>query len=208
MAMPNLKKAELIEGMVYVGSPVRINVHSEPDQDVQTWLGLYRHATPGIRGGGNGTMRLSPTSVTQPDGFLMIPPEAGGRSQIDDDDYLARAPELVVEVAASSASYDLHEKFLAYQRAGAIEYVVFRVRDSVIDWFALRDGRFEQMKATDGILKSVALPGLWIHEKALQENWQKYALDVLADGLRSAEHEMFVDTLRVALTNALEAKEA
>ena len=39
-AMPHLKKAELVEGIVYLGSPVRL-IHAQPDALMQTWVGFY-----------------------------------------------------------------------------------------------------------------------------------------------------------------------
>src|ERR1035438_6252579 len=58
-AMPHLKKAELIEGVVYVPSPVSFDDHAGPHFDLITWLGFYRTFTPGVRGGDNATLRLN-----------------------------------------------------------------------------------------------------------------------------------------------------
>ena len=103
--MPHVKKAELIEGVVYVSSPVRI-IHSQPHANIITWLGVYSAATPGIRCYDNPTVRLDRDNEPQPDAVLRL--ETGGTSHISADGYLEGPPELVVEVAASSASYDLH----------------------------------------------------------------------------------------------------
>src|SRR5690242_6337929 len=96
-AMPALKKAELIEGVVYVGSPVRMDVHAEPHASVITWLGTYRAATPGVRLGDNPTVRLDLDNEPQPDALLRLEPAAGGRSRVDEDGYVEGPPELVVE---------------------------------------------------------------------------------------------------------------
>src|SRR5215210_5401299 len=106
-AMPHLRKAELIEGVVYVGSPVRFTRHGKPNSDVEIWLGVYRVATPGTVSGGHSTVRLDLDNEPQPD--ILLRREAGGSSAIDEDGYVEGAPELVVEIAASSASYDLHD---------------------------------------------------------------------------------------------------
>jgi hypothetical protein len=66
-AMPELKKAELIGGVIYMASPVRLNQHGEPDSLVQTWLGTYGIATPGVKAATNATTRLGPDDVPQPD---------------------------------------------------------------------------------------------------------------------------------------------
>nr|WP_017304943.1 hypothetical protein [Spirulina subsalsa] len=57
-AMPNLKKAELIEGIVYKASPLRITNHGNPHARIITWLGYYWSSTPGIELGDNCTVRL------------------------------------------------------------------------------------------------------------------------------------------------------
>ena len=71
----------------------------------------------------------------------------------------------MVEVAASSASYDLYEKKEAYRRNGVQEYVVWRVIDRVIDWFELRDGVYvpRERRAPTGIIESARFPGLRLH---------------------------------------------
>ena len=57
-AMPHLKKAELIEGVVYVPSPVRYEGHGRQHSALNTWLGVYMASTPGIGIGDNTTVRL------------------------------------------------------------------------------------------------------------------------------------------------------
>jgi hypothetical protein len=57
-AMPQIKKAELIEGVVYMASPVRVSRHGQPHSDIMTWLGNYRSATPGVMVCDNTTVRL------------------------------------------------------------------------------------------------------------------------------------------------------
>src|SRR5580704_12546620 len=57
-AMPHLKKAELIEGVVYMPSPVRHRRHGHPHFQLIGWLAAYEAATPGVEGGDNSTARL------------------------------------------------------------------------------------------------------------------------------------------------------
>jgi len=58
LAMPQVKKAELIEGVVYMPSPVRFEPHAEPHSNIIGWLWNYRIATPGVRlGQCNGIFR-------------------------------------------------------------------------------------------------------------------------------------------------------
>jgi Uma2 family endonuclease len=165
-AMPHLKKAELIEGVVYIPSRVSRD-YGQRRFDLIGWLGLYHWATPGIEGGDNGTVRLHWENEPQPDAFLRIRPEFGGQSR-DSDQYVGGAPELIAEVAASPVSYDLHDKLRAYQRNGVLEYIVWRVWDRAIDWFVLREGRYEPLALNSaGHYQSEAFPGLWLDPAAL-----------------------------------------
>ncbi len=195
-AMPHLKKAELVEGVVYVGSPVRITHHGRPHADIGTWLSVYRAATPGAITADNTTVRLDPENDVQPDALLRLEPEQGGRSQISDDGYVEGAPELVVEVSASSASYDLHDKLRAYRRNEVQEYVVWRVLDRSVDWLVLREGVYERLEPdAAGVLRSERFPGLWLDVPALLAGDLAAVLATLQEGLASAEHTTFVERL-------------
>jgi Uma2 family endonuclease len=194
--MPNVKKAELIEGVVYMPSPVRQRRHSHPHTRLITWLGTYEMDTPGVETGDNGTIRLDLDNEPQPDAFLFIKPEHGGQVRISEDDYIEGAPELVAEVVSSSASYDLGSKLQAYRRNGVREYVVWRVLDSQVDSFVNHDGRFELMAADpDGIIRSTVFPGLWLDPAALTGGNATALKLVLQQGLNSPEHAAFVARL-------------
>ena len=193
-ATPNLKKAELLEGVGFMPpSPVFHEFHSAPHFDLIGWLGQYRAVTPGIRGGDNGHIRLDLDNEPQPDAYLFIDPACGGQVRISADGYVEGPPEFVAEVAASSASHDLHLKKRIYRRNGVREYVVWRVFDQVIDWFALRGSEYVALSAggAEGILKSEVLPGLWLDPAALIRGDLASAFDVLRRGLSSPEHGTF-----------------
>jgi Uma2 family endonuclease len=154
-AMPHLKKAELVEGVVYAPSPVRHRLHGEPHSYMTGWLVLYKAHTPGVQVSDNSTVRLDLDNEFQPDALLLIAPERGGQTRLSEEGYIDGAPELVVEVASSSASYDLHAKLQVYRRNGVREYVVWRMLDQEIDWFVLREGQYERLQpAPDGCLRS------------------------------------------------------
>ena len=195
-AMPNLKKAELIEGVVFMGSPVRNESHSEPHSIISALLGIYRILTPGVRCGDNGTNRLDLGNDPQPDCFLRIEEEYGGQSRVSEDDYLEGGPELVVEVAASTASHDLNAKKQVYQRHRVREYIVWRTHDRAIDWFELRRGRYVRVKPdAGGIIESKVFPGLRLMVPALANGEYATALRELQAGVASAKHKAFVDAL-------------
>ena len=136
---PDLKKAQLIEGIVYMPSPVGL-VHAEAHSAIHSVLGVYAASTDGVRVAGNATVRLDLENEPQPDVLLCIDATAGGRARVSDG-YLESAPELIAEVSASSASIDLHDKLRAYRRNGVQEYVVWRTRDQRIDLVRARGRR-------------------------------------------------------------------
>ncbi len=195
-SMPHIKKAELIEGTVYMPSPVRFRKHGEPHQNTVTVLGTYAAYTPGVRAGDNATVRLDGDNEPQPDISLLIDPKCGGRTRISEDDYLEGGPELLVEIASSTASYDLHDKFKAYRRNGVQEYIVWRVDDGEIDWFRLEAEVYVRMQPdARGIIRSQVFPGLWLNLRALLNEQLDKVLTDLQKGLKSKEHAAFVKSL-------------
>ena len=201
-ARPELKKAQLIEGVVYMPSPVS-TAHAEPHAMIQTVLLVYAASTPGVRGYDNATVRLDLDNEPQPDVLLRLESEAGGRSQVSDDDYIEGAPELVVEVAASSASIDLHDKLRAYRRNGVQEYVVWRTHERQIDWFELADGEYRLLAPHDaGIAHSRVFPGLRLAAGALLNGDLAGALAEVQKGIGSPEHAAFVARLAATRSRA------
>jgi Uma2 family endonuclease len=183
-AMPRLNKAELVEGVVYMPSPLKFESHAEPHSAIIAWLAVYRSGTPGVRVGDNPTLRLDEDNEVQPDALLFIAPESGGRIRITSDDYLEGAPELIVEVAASSASNDLRDKMKAYRRNGVQEYAVWQVYDQRFDWWELRAGDYVPLKPDDaGILRSHIFAGLWLNVPALLSGDLAAVLATLQQGL-------------------------
>jgi Uma2 family endonuclease len=198
-ATPNLTKAELIEGVVYMPPPVSQDDHSSPHFDLIGWLYAYRTATPGVQGGDNGSLRLDLDNMPQPDGFLRILESHGGQSRIDADGYVEGAPEFIGEVAASSASYDLHAKLNVYRRNGVREYLVWRVLDRAIDYFVLNEGRYDPLPPTArGIYPSRVFPGLWLDAAALIAGEVAKVDAVLRKGLATRKHAEFVASLKRA----------
>jgi len=166
LARPDIKRAELIDGVVYVPSPVCGPQHGRPHGLVVTWLGCYVAVTPDVELHDSTTVYLVGGHEVQPDAFLWRP-EPGG-AQFNADGYLEGAPQLVVEVSASSVSYDLHQKKEAYRRNGVPEYVVWRVDDAATDWFRLQDGRYVAVEPDgDGTIESAHFPGLRLHVQSM-----------------------------------------
>ena len=198
-AMPEDCKAELIEGEVYMASPVRALFHGRPQSILVTWLGVYDSNTPGTISMDNSTVRLDLDNEPQPDVLLLIESSHGGAVHIGEDDYIEGAPELVAEVSASTISIDLHKKLRVYQRNGVKEYIVLRVEDAEVDWFVLRGGQFERLSAdADGIIRSPTFPGLWLDAAALTAANMPEVLRTVGRGTSSPEHAAFVAALREA----------
>lgn len=194
-ARPDLKKAQLIEGIVYMPSPVSV-AHAEPHAMIQTVLLVYAASTSGVRGYDNATVRLDLDNEPQPDVLLCIDSDAGGRSRVSGDDYLEGAPELVVEVTASSASIDLHDKLHAYRRNGVQEYIVWRTQEARIDWFELAEGEYRLLPADDaGVVHSRVFPGLRLAVAALLNGDLAGALAEVQKGAGTPEHQAFVARL-------------
>lgn len=195
--MPEVKKAELVGGIVYMASPIRVDQHGEPDGLVQTWLGNYSIATLGVKHAANATVRLGADDVLQPDAFLRIVPECGGIARIDAKGYLIGPPELAVEVAASSVSIDTREKLNSYRRAGVREYLVWRTHEKALDWWYLEQDDYVLMPPdSNGTIKSRAFSGLWLDPKSLLDQNGSAVMARLQEGLKSPEHKAFVESLQ------------
>ncbi len=190
-------RAELIEGVVYVHSAIRYKQHGNPHLLLMTLIGNYIGATPGLDGGDNASVRLDMDNEPQPDIVMRIESQYGGSSEIDHDGYLTGPPELVAEIAASTASYDLHDKLNAYRRNGVREYLVWRVLDEAFDWFVLREGSYERLPVEEtGLMKSETFPGLWLDTAALLRGDLAAAIETLKPGLASQEHATFCAELK------------
>jgi Uma2 family endonuclease len=168
-AMPELRKAELIEGQVLImASPVSGSEHGKQDAIMQTWLGTYAVHTPGVDVYANSTLILDPDNTFQPDAILCFSKTPQGRSRLNAKGYIIGPVELVAEVTASSESIDLGEKFRVYARNGIAEYLVWRTRDKAFDWFVLENQSYRAQAAdARGILRSRSFVGLELDVAAL-----------------------------------------
>src|SRR5262245_38115821 len=195
-AMPPDFRAELIGGLVFVPSPLRLE-HGESHVLVMGWLTHYWSATPGTSVRDTATAILGDDSEPQPDAPLVIEPESGGQSSVSEDGYATGPPELIVEVASSSESIDLHTKRRDYEQAGVLEYVMVVLRQRVVHWFVLQDGTYQEVEAdAHGLFKSTVFPGLWLDAPALIRRDIRQVMATLQQGLETPEHAVFVQHLQ------------
>ena len=192
--MPDLKFAELIDGTVYMPSPLSLE-HGSRDVEVHGWVHFYQLKTPVCKAVANATWLLL-ESAPQPDTALILQPQFGGRTSVSGK-LASGAPELVVEVCQSSRSYDLGPKLRLYQRAEIDEYIAFLLREQRIEWRILEHGRYRLLKADgDGIMRSRVFPGLWLDEAAWWRGDLNRVQEVLEAGLRSPEHAHFLEQFK------------
>jgi Uma2 family endonuclease len=193
-AMPELKHAELIDGIVYMPSPISLE-HADFHAPLTGWLAYYAASTPGCRVGSDGTWLMGERNVPQPDIALRILPEYGGQSRVESK-YAAGAPELIVEVAASSRARDLGVKLKLYERMSVREYLIALPGESRLMWHEWSAGSYRQLDpGADNIFRSVWFPGLWLSPDALWRLDLQRLFAVLQEGLATQEHAALVSRL-------------
>jgi Uma2 family endonuclease len=196
-AMPAGARAELINGVVLMPSPVG-PAHSRAHVPTLVWLSYYQEKTPGVEALDNAPTALGLKSEPQPDALLRTLPEYGGRTRTDRR-FVQGVPELVVEIAHTSRFTDLGPKFEDYERVGVLEYVVRAVEPDEVLWFVLRKGRLTDLAAgADGIYRSEVFPGLWLEPEALIKGDTRRLRAALDQGCATPEHAAFVARLLAA----------
>ena len=192
---PEIKKAELIEGVVIVGSPVH-RQHGRSHFQFGAILGAYVAHTPGLLAGDNESVVLDQDNELQPDLFVGIDATRGGQLVESEFGPLTGVPEFVVEVAVSSAAYDLHSKLNVYRRNGVQEYLVLLAFEREMRFLRLTDGDYVTVGADEtGILRSQVLPGFWFRSDWFWEGKLAELLELVQGGIASQEHQAFVDSL-------------
>ncbi|AFZ54467.1 Uma2 family endonuclease [Cyanobacterium aponinum] len=193
--IPENVKTELINGVVYMAATLRYEGHGLPHSLIITWLGFYMANTPGVELADKATVRLDLDNQPQPDALLRI--KKGGQSRVSKDDYIEGAPELIVEIAGSTASYDLHDKLQVYRRHGVKEYIVWQVYSRKIDWFYLHEGKYLTFEPDgEGLIESKVFPGLVLAVNSLLEYNLAKVLSILQKQLNSEKHSFFIQKLQ------------
>ena len=207
---PERFTAELIGGIVHVASPLSRR-HGLPHLKFSAILDLYQDETPGTEAADNTSTILTNTGEVQPDLYLRVRRDHGGRTTTfstengevlrsdDDGNYVSGGPEFVLEVSASSLAVDTSTKLREYLAGGVQEYVVADIRRRVLRHYDLASGSDASLAApVDGVLRSRAMPGLWLDGPALFARNGRAARRTLDDGLATPEHAAFVAQLAAA----------
>jgi Uma2 family endonuclease len=101
-----------------------------------------------------------------------------------------------VEIAASTASYDLREKRNTYRRNGVPEYLVWSFFDRELFWFRWQEEQYRRLLPdANGVIASHIFPGLRLNVNALLNNELAQVLGDLQSGLATPEHAAFVQQL-------------
>jgi hypothetical protein len=193
-SMPPGTRAELIDGVVYMPSPIGMQ-HGGALVPVIVWLAYFAEHTPGVQVMDNVTTIVGRRSELQPDAMLRILPECGGRTS-NKRGFVRGAPELVFEVARASRYVDLGPKLVVYQQAGVLDYIVHAMNPDEILWFSREQKTLvPQTIGSDGLYRSTTFPGLWLDPQALVAmNYQRLRA-VLDLGCATPEHAAFVAKL-------------
>ena len=182
-AMPDLKHAELIDGIVHMASPV-LNLHGVFHFRIGSWLTYYVAATPGCEASTESTWQMSAESVPQPDLALRILPDCGGQSGLERG-YATGAPELIVEISVT--------KLRLYEKHGVREYIIVRPEKRRLTWRELADGKYREIEPEKSeFLRSRVFPGLWLDPAALWDNDLPRLSKTVQQGVATAEHAVFV----------------
>jgi hypothetical protein len=141
-----------------------------------------RRKSVDLIGSDNATIRLNTDNDPQPDLCLL---RQDGQTHFDAEGYIIGAPEMIVEIAGSSASYDFSEKRDVYEAAGVGEYLVFETIEGRIAWWQSKNGQFAEIQPKDGIYKSALFPGLWLDADALRSANSLKLINTLQQGIES-----------------------
>jgi len=197
-ATPGLKRAELVEGTVWIPPQMGEVRYGSARMALIGLIGSYCAATPGVSGGAHGHIRLDAVNMPQPDVSVHLGKAYGGQSRIDADGYLEGAPEFVADVVRQRAEWPTG-RVEALRRNGVREFAVWRVDDCLIDWFVVRDGKQERLEmGADGVYRSRVLPGLWVDPVALLTDERARAMAVMRQGIASPEQGEFIERLKRA----------
>ncbi len=193
----NVRGIERLEGVVYMpAAPIRMDQHGEPQAIIISWLATYAAMTPGVQPAGSATSKLDDDNDPEGDAVLRIRPEFGGQSKTDAKGYIEGAPELLVEVTASTLPRDLQLKFEIYRRNGVREYLVWETIAEEFHWFALENGEYVRLVPDEQhVLRSRVFPGLWLDVHALLSGNLARVLDFVRQGAASPEHAAFAAEL-------------
>ena len=183
-AMGDSVWAERIAGRVRLMSPLRAVQHGNPHALLALWLGFYAAQFDGLTVSDNATVILDADNDVQPDLCLY---RQEGRVRTNELGYLVGPPELIIEVAGSSADYDLHQKKDLYLQTGVVEYLVYKTPRQTIHWWSRQSNQWITVRPdADRVWDSRLFSGLALDEVGLQTDSGKRILRTLQKGIASS----------------------
>ncbi|MBI2761360.1 MAG: Uma2 family endonuclease [Chloroflexi bacterium] len=166
-ARPDIHKAELIAGVVYIGGRVPA-AHGTAHAHLGGWFGVYAAGHRDVEVSIRPSLIISDDSEVQPDVVMFRTIGARTRMRHTPDGYLEGTPDLIAEIAMSDAAYDFYDKKEVYRAAGVPEYIVWDSYNNRLRWFRLRIGAFEVVTpSSGGFVESAIFPGLRLNVPAL-----------------------------------------
>ena len=193
-AMPDLKFAELIGGIVHMPSPIS-RIHCDFHGRLSVWLGHYASATAGCTLLTAGTWLMAGDNAPQPDLAYCIDPRRGGQSR-EEGGYAAGAPELIVEISYTTGVRDSGIKKRLYERSGVLEYLIVKPEKRQLEWNELVEGKYREIQpGADGFFRSRVFPGLWLNAEALWNCDYAALSTAVQQGTSTPEHAEFVGKL-------------
>ncbi|WDQ17909.1 Uma2 family endonuclease [Rhodopirellula sp. P2] len=182
-AAPEKLKAERINGRVYLMNALRATTHGDPHSILNFWLSTYAMHAPNLVVSDNATVFLGSDHEPQPD--LCMRQQVGGSTHLNHEGYLVGPPELIVEIAGSSASYDFGEKREVYEAAGVGEYLIFETLEGRIEWWHHDGNQFIAAPRDADVFKGVTFPGLWLDGDAFRAGDRFRLTETLQRGIQS-----------------------
>lgn len=162
--------------------------------DLAMCLNHWRLSSPGFYCCVLVPVQLNPDTRLHPGVMAMVNHGKHKQCSVDPDGAaFIGPPNFVLDVFCGGGLEDYEHRRACYERAGVIEYVAVEDAPSPVwRWNRQVEGRFALIEEDDpGVIRSAALPGLWIPTEALRNrNWWQIMASISQGITRVGHHEM------------------
>ena len=166
--------------------------------DIAMCVNYYRLFSPGLYCCTLVPVQLDEQTRLIPSVLVMVNHGKHKQCSVDPDgDFFVGPPNFVLDVFSGEDTGDYEERRGCYERAGVLEYVALHdTQAPECHWNRLIEGRFQLIAADDpGMIRSMALPGLWIPTDALKNrNWWAI-MGSIAQGVTRRGHHDLMDSI-------------